>query len=108
MIGGNDILNGIATATWQANYMTIRNNIINNGGTPIHLAPTARVSTNVAPLANFLTRLPDLFVQGVFRRTADGINSLKPIYDSGDGVHMNDLGHFAVAEEIREACPFIL
>lgn len=108
MIGGNDILNGIATATWQANYMTIRNNIINNGGTPIHLWPTARVSTNVAPLALFLSRLPDMFVQGTFRRTADGINSLKPIYDSGDGVHMNDLGHFAAAEEIREALPFIL
>ncbi len=108
MIGGNDILNGVATATWQANYMAIRNNIINNGAIPIHLFPTARVSTDVGPLARFILTLPDVFVQGTYRRTVKPNGDLKAIYDSGDGVHMNDLGHFVTAEEIREACPFLL
>lgn len=107
MIGGNDILNGVPTATWQANLRTINNNIINYGSIPVWLWPTPRTSTDVSPIGKFYDANFQNVIKNTYKALLSGATGLKSKFDSGDGVHPNDLGHATIAEIIKHEFPYI-
>lgn len=109
MIGGNDILYGVSSATWQANYRTIRNTIKRCGIKVIHLLPTPRTATDVSALKNFIISEysnVDPIVDSWTPLLGAG-TSLNPTYNSGDNVHPNAAGHALVGTIIRNQAPFI-
>lgn len=106
MLGGNDIFYGIGASTYQANYTTIRNNIVAGGQTVVHLLATPRTGTDVTPLNTWIqaTFSGDLIIDTYTPLKGAGTD-LSATYDSGDGVHPNDAGHALVATTIRNAIP---
>lgn len=104
MIGGNDLLFGVSTATWEANLRTIRDSLVAHGIQVIHLYPTPRNSTDMTPLVNFLDTCTRFTTDTKVRATWDSLKtgtSLKAIYDAGDGTHLSDSGHHFAAIKIR-------
>ena len=105
MIGGNDILFSVSTATWQANLRAIRDSLVAHGIKVIHLAPTPRNSTNVMPLRDFIDTCvsfaTDVKILKTFDSLATGGTNLISTYDAGDGVHLSNAGHRYVAELIH-------
>ena len=107
MIGGNDILFGISTATWQQNLRIIRDSLTAHGIQVIHLYPTPRNGTDESPLVDFLDTCinftNDIKVRATWDSLVTGGTSLKSALDAGDGLHLNDSGHHYVALKIRQA-----
>lgn len=105
MIGGNDILFGIPSGTWQSNYKAIRSAIVSAGIQFVHLLPTAR--SGASTLVNFINTdaafAGDLKIDCNTPTMLGNANTLNPAYDSGDALHPNNAGHFVVANTINAA-----
>lgn len=106
MIGGNDVLNGVAYATIETEYKNIRNTLAAQGSRIIHCKATPRDTLNMTTLNNFIATMTDLYgdvVIDTFTPLSAG-TALAAAYDSGDGVHPNQAGHTLIANTIL---PFI-
>lgn len=109
MIGANDLLFGVPSGTWQANYTNITNTIKAAGIGVVHCLATPRNATDVTPLnafiaANFtLDTIIDTYTP-LWSGVATGLHAT---YNSGDGVHPNQAGHTLIASTVRAAAPFL-
>lgn len=106
MIGGNDVLNGVAQATIETEYKNIRNTLAAQGSRIIHCKATPRDSLDMTDLNDFIETMTALYgdtVIDTFTPLATG-TALAAAYDSGDGVHPNQAGHTLVADTVL---PFI-
>lgn len=105
MIGGNDILFGVSSSTWRANYQAIRDSLFSRGVNIIHLLPTPRTGTDVTPLKNWIDTLT------AFRGDRK-IDTYTPLWSgssytlatnySADGTHPNSAGHAQVAATVND------
>ena len=104
MIGGNDILNGVASGTYQANYTSIVTQLKAAGIQVIHLLATPRTPTNITALNTWIqsTFTSDVIVDTFTPLLGSG-TSLNATYDCGDGVHPNQSGHTLIASTIVAA-----
>ena len=98
--GSNDIADG----SWTPTGDTALDNMItffqaNTGAQIILVTPTARNDANVTQVKTDMD-LKGLAVIDLFTTTKQGGNSnLLGTYNSGDGVHLNDLGHDACSTQ---------
>lgn len=105
MIGGNDILFGVADKDWQDRLDYIAYNIGLAGIPVIMCYPSARAGAgkliNYINTSNYLKDLPhiDCNTPTAVNGTTD---QLRPEYDSGDGLHPNPTGHEIIAEAINQ------
>lgn len=99
-LGRNDIAGGIATATWQANFNTIFNTLINNNIEPIILGPIAS-NVDVSAQAAWLKSFPFLYVDFYGISHAAGGTGLLTAWNSGDNIHINSLGNAALSEYLQ-------
>lgn len=96
VIGGNDILFGVAGVTYQANYLSIVNQLVANGTTVYLAYNTPRTATDIRAINTYInsgtfsayTKIPEFF-----NDLLDGVYNLAPAYNSGDGTHPNSAGH---------------
>ncbi|RZJ88146.1 MAG: SGNH/GDSL hydrolase family protein, partial [Chryseobacterium sp.] len=104
MIGGNDILFGIAAKTWGDNLDLIAYELGLLNIKVIMIYPTARAGAG--QLINYIKSsiyLKDLdFIDcNTPTAVAGTTDTLKPEYDSGDALHPSNAGHSKVAEVIN-------
>lgn len=109
MIGGNDILYGVAAGIYQANYKSIRNTLTLNGIKVIHCLATPRTTTNITAINTFiLSEYTNVdFIVDTYTPLKGAGTSLSVTYDSGDGVHPNAAGHALAGTTVRQSVPFI-
>jgi lysophospholipase L1-like esterase len=108
MMGGNDILDAVSVSVWQQNLRQYRDTLANHGIAVIWIYPTPRNVVDLTPLVTFLDTCisftNDLKIRntwyGMKDNSAYGIDS---IYNSGDGIHPNDLGHKKIADIINDS-----
>lgn len=100
MIGGNDILFGVASGTWQANYTSIRNQFKAAGAKITHCLATPRDATNMTTLNTFISGFTSDTVVDTFTPLKGAGTDLAAAYDSGDGVHPNQAGHDLIATTV--------
>ncbi len=110
-IGKNDVRAGVASATYTANYTSIRNQLAAAGITVIHLLSTPEDVIVLTTLNNHINTMNSTYgdtVIDVFTPLKDGSNQLAAAYDSGDGIHPNAAGQALMASTIIAATPYIL
>ncbi len=99
--GSNDLAYGISSATWQANYLSLRNQLVAAGITVIHCLPMLDSRVSVAPLVTY--------INATF--TTDTIIDCNTGFNTGtmtaDGFHPNDLGHSFISGKIQAAVPWL-
>ena len=101
IIGGNDLLFGVPSSQWQANYANLANTLQANGVKVKHCLPPPRSGTDTRPLKNWIqAHYPASDIIDLFTPMVTGTYSLNPAYDSGDGTHPNDAGHQVIAQTI--------
>lgn len=96
VIGGNDILFAVSAPTYEANYLSIVNQLVANGTTVYLAYNTPRTATDIRAINTYIasgtfsayTKIPEFFDD-----LLDGVYNLAPAYDSGDGTHPNNAGH---------------
>lgn len=108
MFGGNDIQFGIASGTYQANYTSIRNQLVAAGITVIHCLATPRDANDMTPLNNWITSTftSDIIID-TFTPLKGAGTDLAAAYDCGDGVHLNDTGMSTTGTTVYNAYPNI-
>lgn len=99
-IGSNDVRSGVATATWQANYTSIRNQLSNAGIKVVHLSLKEQ-TTNLSVLATFMAG----FSSDIYVDCFTGWNTGTML--AADGVHPNDTGMAYIASQLNTICPQI-
>lgn len=103
MIGGNDILYSLPSATWQQNLKDIRTALTTAGIEVIHLFPTPRAGAS--QLINFIQNEPlfrtDLKIDTNTLLMNGNSDTLAAVYDSGDHLHPNEAGHVKIVEIIN-------
>ena len=104
MIGGNDILFSVASATWQQNLRDIRTELVDAGIEVVHLYPTPR--SGASTLISFINSEPlfltDLKIDtNTPLREGTNQNDIQNQYDGGDNLHPNNIGMAKVAEIIN-------
>ena len=105
-IGGNDLYFGYPAAQWQAQYSNLVAQLKANGINVKHCLPTPRNPVDVTPLKMWIsTNYPSGDVIDTWTPLLNGVSSLDPAYDSGDGVHPNDAGHAVLSQIIRANLP---
>lgn len=100
MLGGNDVVFGVAAATWKANYITLVSTMTNTGSI-YHCLPTPRTSTDLTQLALFLSTN---YARSTLIDTWNGLKSLTTTLRadySYDGTHLNSAGAAAVSEAVE-------
>jgi len=106
MIGGNDILFGISSGTWQANYLAIRDSLVSWGIEVVHCLPTPRTATDVSALKNYIdtssTFRSDIKIDTWTPLWSGSGTSLATKYNL-DGTHPNDAGHLQIASTVNTA-----
>ncbi len=106
MIGGNDLQFGYPTAQWQNGYSNLVAQLRANGTKVRHALNTPRSVVNLLPLRDFiLTNYPASEIIDTWTPFVTNSWKLKPIYDSGDGIHPNDAGHLLLGQIIRTNLP---
>lgn len=102
MIGGNDILLGVATATYRANYRAIVARLKAEKCKVVHLLATPRTPTDITPLNDWIKSefALDQIIDTYTPLKGSG-NTLASDYDSGDGVHPNQAGHDLIRRTIK-------
>lgn len=101
MIGGNDELNGVDPAVYQAEYKNIRNTLAAQGSRIIHCLATPRDATDMTTLNTFISTMTALYgdiVINTFTPLASG-TTLAAAYDR-DGTHPNQAGHTLIANTV--------
>lgn len=103
MIGGNDILFGVSSGTWQANYTSIVTQLNNAGIQVIHCLATPRDATDVTPLNTWISStFSSHLVIDTFTPLKGSGTDLAAAYDS-DGVHPNQAGHTLISTTVINA-----
>jgi hypothetical protein len=101
-IGSNDIGNGVPTGTWQTNYTNIINTLAANGYNSTNVVlviPPARNGTSLTTLQSWInTTFPDYTRVDLLTQTSSGGNMIAAY---GDGLHMNDQGHYLVSPNLQ-------
>jgi lysophospholipase L1-like esterase len=106
MIGGNDLQFGYPTAQWQNGYSNLVAQLRANGAQVRHALNTPRSVVNLLPIRDFiLTNYPASEVIDTWTPFVTNSWKLKPVYDSGDGIHPNDAGHLLLGQIIRTNLP---
>jgi hypothetical protein len=106
MIGGNDLAFGYLATQWQTQYSNLVAQLQANGIEVKHTFQTPRNSVDLTPLRNWIiAHYPPGDVIDTWTPFVTNAFSLKPIYDSGDGVHPNDAGHLLLGQIIRTNLP---
>lgn len=101
-IGCNDVRQAVSSATWQANYTSIRNQLVAAGIQVVHLRPFKETVLNLATL--------DTFVQTF---TSDTVVDTFTSYNTGtmlsaDAIHPNLAGMTFIGNKIITDAPFVL
>lgn len=102
MIGGNDVSNSIAQATYEANYTSIVTQLKNAGVTVVHCRPTPRDAFNMTTLYTFIDTFAsagDLVID-TFTPLKGAGTDLGATWDSGDGTHENSAGHTVIKNTV--------
>lgn len=112
MIGGNDYAFGVADATAKANYESIVLRLKSAGITVIHCLATPRNTLDLRAFNNYLLSKygsTDVVIKGTYNHLWDSATSfnMRAIYNSGDGVHPNALGHSVIANAVYQEVPYI-
>jgi lysophospholipase L1-like esterase len=105
MIGGNDVLFGVASATWKANYLAIRDSLVNNGIEVVHCLPTPRTATDLRDLKSYIdtsTTFRSDKVIDTWTPLLSGSYNLLTKYNY-DNTHPNEAGMSQIAASINEA-----
>jgi lysophospholipase L1-like esterase len=106
MIGGNDLAFGYPASQWQTQYSNLVAQLQANGIAVKHTFQTPRNSVDLRPVKDWLTaHYPAGDIIDTWTPFVTNAFSLKPIYDSGDGVHPNDAGHLLLGQIIRTNLP---
>jgi hypothetical protein len=106
MIGGNDLAFGYPATQWQTQYSNLVFQLQMNGVTVKHTFQTPRNSVDLRPLKDWITaHYPPGDIIDTWTPFVTNAFSLKPVYDSGDGVHPNDVGHLLLGQIIRTNLP---
>jgi lysophospholipase L1-like esterase len=106
MIGGNDLAFGYPSSQWQTQYSNLVAQLQMNGIVVKHTFQTPRNSVDLRPLKDWITsRYPPGDIIDTWTPFVTNAYSLRPIYDSGDGVHPNDAGHLLLGQIIRTNLP---
>jgi lysophospholipase L1-like esterase len=107
-IGCNDLRFGVPTATWQANYSTIVTTLQNAGITVYNVLSSPENSLDVTPLNSYIQARYSNLIDAYTPLLNIGGTGLNPIYNCGDGVHLNDAGYLKVHDLIQVAYPSII
>jgi lysophospholipase L1-like esterase len=101
--GSNDLRFGVASATWQANYLSYVTQLKNAGIIPIHILPPKEVSLDVTPIYTYITSnyTGDLMVD-----CYTGWNTGTMLV--ADGIHPNQTGENYIQSQIIATVPQIL
>lgn len=106
MIAGNDLAFGYPASQWQTQYSNLVVQLQANGVAVKHTFQTPRNSIDLAPLRNWIiAHYPASDIIDTWTPFVTNGYALKPIYDSGDGVHPNDAGHLLLGQIIRTNLP---
>ncbi len=106
MVGGNDLAFGYPATQWQTQYSNLVAQLQANGIAVKHTFQTPRNSVDLTPLRNWIiAHYPASDIIDTWTPFVTNGYALKPIYDSGDGVHPNDLGHLLIGQIIRTNLP---
>ncbi|MFZ2447489.1 MAG: SGNH/GDSL hydrolase family protein [Syntrophobacteraceae bacterium] len=109
MIAGNDVLYGVPSGTWQANYASIVSQLKAAGIVPVHLLPTPRGTTDLRALKDWIIANysgVDTVID-TWTPLLSGAYDLAAAYDPGDHVHPNAVGHAAIAGAIQAEAPYL-
>jgi lysophospholipase L1-like esterase len=106
MIGGNDLAFGYPASQWQTQYSNLVAQLQAKGVAVKHTFQTPRNGVDLTPLRNWIiAHYPAADIIDTWTPFVTNAFSLKPIYDSGDGVHPNDAGHLLLGQIIRTNLP---
>ena len=94
-IGRNDLANGVATATWQANYSAIVSGALARGVRVVHLLPIPETTVNQAALTTFIQTT--FAGQPMIDPSVGWVNATML---SSDGTHPTPVGHAHVKAAI--------
>jgi lysophospholipase L1-like esterase len=104
MIGGNDILFGLAPSVWQQNLRDIRSQLVAAGIEVVHCLPTPRAGAGT--LISFIKSEPkfltDLKVDTNTTLMNGNSDNIKTEFDSGDHLHPNNAGMAEVGKIINQ------
>lgn len=104
-IGCNDLRNGVSNAVFEANLLSIYNQSVSAGINAYVACPFPENALDLTPQYNYIT-------SGVFPANkvitetwtdfiaVPGGNTLKAIYNWGDGVHLSQAGHTQARQSI--------
>lgn len=87
-IGSNDVADGVASGTWQANITSIINQIKATGVKVILISPFAR-SVDLTALNTYISGKTGVTYLDFFTATKGAGTALNATFDSGDGIHGN-------------------
>lgn len=106
MIGGNDILDGTPSGTYQPQYTSIRDQMVAHGSQVIHLLATPRDATNMTTYNSWIssTFTNDRVIDTYTPLKGSGTD-LGAAYDSGDGTHPNQAGQQKLGDTINTDFP---
>jgi len=105
-IGGNDLQFGYPAIQWQTQYSNLVAQLQLAGVQVKHCLPPPRSVVDLTPLVNWIsTNYPSKDVIDTWTPMLQGTNSLNPAYGIGDGVHLNDAGHFLMGQIISTNLP---
>lgn len=105
LIGGNDVYFGVPTAQWQQNYSNLVAQLSANGVKVKHCA-VPRNTADLTALRNWIiSSYPANDIIDTWTPLGGGSSRLNSAYDSGDGVHPNDVGHLLIGQIIRTNLP---
>lgn len=97
-IGRNDLASGVLTATWQANYISIVNQIEATGAIVIHLIGIGETVQNQTALINFVESTYDS--SKIINVSAGWVSGTML---SADNIHPNEVGMMYVAKQIKDS-----
>lgn len=103
MIGGNDILLGVAQATREANFTSAVTQLEAEGIVVIICKATPRTPTDVTGWNTFLATFAGNLVIDTYTPLVGSGTSLNAIYDGGGGVHPNQAGMDLIASTVIAA-----
>lgn len=100
MLGTNDVGNNIPTATWQANYQSLVNQIVAAGIEVVKIAPPPNNSSDMSVVKNWIAATYASSYIDCYTPLLGAGTGLNASYNSGDGVHLNDAGFQKMADVI--------
>lgn len=100
MIGSNDVNFGISSNTWQANYASIVTQLETAGIKVIKIASPPNNNRDLSVVKNWLaSTYPTTYID-IYTPLVGPGNTLKGLYDVGDGLHLNAAGNLLIKNTI--------